>query len=129
MKTVKYCDPFEARVICGRLENEGIQASVLNEHIPYLLPGSTGTPYAAAQVVVAGEDFDRAMESLAQDTAPPEDATRCPECGSEEIAYGFWRKKSGLKAVFCVAAAAFMLPLGSMRSRYTCKNCGHEYKP
>ena len=66
MKTIKYCDAFEAEVIRGRLESEGIQAVVLNELSVSVLPWVTGTQYAAVQVAVAEEDYELAMALLSE---------------------------------------------------------------
>lgn len=128
MKTVKYCDDFEAQVIKGRLENEGIQAFVINELTPSMLPWATATPYAAVQVAVAEEDYERAMQILSLDTQPDPETICCPECGSEDVVYGFWRRKSLIAKIFGVFALAFQTSTGAMRNRYTCKKCGYEFK-
>ena len=132
MKTVKYCDAFEAALIRGRLESEGISAVILNELSVSILPWSTGTPYAAVQVAVAEDDYECAMALLAE-TDHGEIDVCCPECGSENIVYGFWQGKSGAKKLFgalaWILAFCTITPAGGVRNKYTCRKCGYEFKP
>lgn len=65
MKTVgKYATSFEANLIKGFLENEGIQATVLNENINYVLPATNVA--TSIEVAVSDEDYDRAKKIIAE---------------------------------------------------------------
>lgn len=132
MKTVKYCDAFEAELFRGRLESEGIQAVVLNDLTTSLLPWSSGTPYAAVQVAVAEENYEHAMTLLAETDVRETDLC-CPECGSENVAYGFWHKKGIAKKLFWVLTWVYVpqtiTAMGCVRNGYTCRKCGYEFKP
>jgi len=61
MRTLIQCDnDFEARLIVGRLENEGIKAVVLNEYIHNVLPYLNSNADAFS-VQVSEEEYDRAF--------------------------------------------------------------------
>jgi len=63
MKTLVQCpNDFEARLIIGRLENEGIKAVVPNEHILHILPYLNNSD--AFSVQVHEDDYDRAIEII-----------------------------------------------------------------
>lgn len=58
---------FEARLIVGRLENEGIMAVSLNEHINTLYPFADNADNFAVQVAVNEEDYNRALDIISVD--------------------------------------------------------------
>ena len=67
MRIITYCEnDFEAQLIVGRLENEGIRAVVLNSAISRILP-LPGNRFFSAKVAVHDEDFLRAIEVLELD--------------------------------------------------------------
>ena len=85
MKTVKECGSlFEAQVVRQRLESERIQAFVLNENSNDYVPFAGAIPSLAVQVVVADDDYERARDLLAEETAS-ERPIVCPECGSQDV--------------------------------------------
>lgn len=62
MKTIgKYETAFEANLIKGVLESEGIIAEVLHENIPYPL----NSDLFSIDLVVSDEDYERAQKILA----------------------------------------------------------------
>ena len=60
----KFNNSFLANIAKGILEEEGIQAFILNENIGYCA-GMPNTDMLAIQLVVDDSDFDRAKEILA----------------------------------------------------------------
>lgn len=59
MKVLITCnDDFEANLIIGRLENEGIKAVALNENMRAIYPFAN---IVGVQVAVCEEDYDRAL--------------------------------------------------------------------
>ena len=67
MKTIgKYGSSFEANVVKGLLESEGIKAEVLHENLPYYLP--FGGNLSEVELVVSDEDYDQALKILAAST-------------------------------------------------------------
>lgn len=67
MKVLQYSSAFEAEVVRGRLESEGIRAIVHNSNLPYLNQYSSISPY----VEVSDEDFERAVEILGRIEGDP----------------------------------------------------------
>lgn len=127
MKILRYYNSaFEAEVVRGRLENEGIRAFVQNTNIMDVLPylqNTTSYPY----VEVAEEDFTRAVAILGE---MPEDVKnlKCPECGSKDYKFTFHRKDKELNrfAIFfaLILAAITMSTPGRIRRDYHCGHCG-----
>lgn len=126
MKTVKYCDDlFQAELIKGRLENEGIRAEVINQHVNIVLPYAAAIPSLNVQVVVADEDYKRVTEILAE--GMPTELV-CPACGSHDIGYGLGKGKKRAGKLFAALLALFaFLPLGKIRSSYYCRECGASF--
>ena len=74
MRTLINCEnDFEARLIVGRLENEGIKAVVLNGHIHDVWPMSSSSDFAI-RVAVNEEDYNQAIKIISVDTEPTDDA-------------------------------------------------------
>ena len=68
MSIITHCEnDFEARLIVGRLENEGIRAVILNEHIHDVWPMSSSSDFAI-RVAVNDEDYDKAIRIISVDT-------------------------------------------------------------
>jgi len=68
MRILTNCEnDFEAQLIIGRLENEGIKSVILNEYIHNVLPLSDIDNFAV-QVVVNDEDYNRAIMVISVDT-------------------------------------------------------------
>lgn len=64
MKTIqKFDNSFSANICKGVLEENGIQAFVLNENMP-LITGVANTDLIPIEVVVADEDYDKAIRIL-----------------------------------------------------------------
>ena len=67
MRPLMHCEnDFEAQLIVGRLENEGIRAVVLNQHIHNVLPYLNNHLDAFA-VQVNEEDYLRALKIISVD--------------------------------------------------------------
>ena len=74
MKVLIDCEnDFEAHLIIGRLENEGIRAVILNEYVHDILPFNSSQYFSAVQVAVNEEDYNRALRVISVDDAPAED--------------------------------------------------------
>ncbi len=62
------CDnSFEANLIKGRLENEGIESFLTNENITTLMPHLNTLFNSGAQVMIFEKDLERAREILSVD--------------------------------------------------------------
>ena len=89
MKTIKLftCDDaFQAHVIQGALENEGIVSVLHNENMSNVMRGY-GSEIAGVDVLVYEEDYDKALLLLEQNRMIPEQSRYCPHCGSDEIKF------------------------------------------
>lgn len=65
MRTVKkFTDSFSANVAKGMLENEGIRAVVLGEHIP-LVAGMCNNDLLSIELAVNDEDYSEACRLIA----------------------------------------------------------------
>jgi len=74
MRVLKECtNYFEAKLIVGRLENEGITAASLHEHSSSVYPLGSNASAFCVQVVVNEEDYDRAIKVISVDGVPDED--------------------------------------------------------
>ena len=74
MKTLIYCEnDFEARLIVGRLENNGIRAVVQSNHIHNILP-YLNNHSDAFSVQVHEEDYHYALRIISIDAPATEDA-------------------------------------------------------
>ena len=73
MKVLIDCEnDFEAHLIIGRLENEGIKAVILNEYVHDILPFNSSQYFSAVQVAVNEEDYSQAIKIISVDGAPDE---------------------------------------------------------
>ena len=74
MRVLINCEnDFEAQLIVGRLQNEGIKAVVLNEYIHNVWPMSSADTFTL-QVAVNEEDYNQAVRAISVDADPTEEA-------------------------------------------------------
>ena len=53
----KYPDIYQAHIVQGMLENEGIECEIVNENLPFLGMGVAGFD---VRILVRDEDYERA---------------------------------------------------------------------
>jgi len=129
METVaSFREPYKARLAKGKLEAEGIQAIVLDEHLvqmDWVLSRAIG----GVKLQVLEEDFDRAREILGTDyidelseveeaQLEPTPDEVCPKCGSDLISskrYSLWS---------LIPSLLFLLPIFFRRKKWVCNDCG-----
>jgi hypothetical protein len=119
-----YTDPVEAHVTRGRLEAEGISATVAHEHhiwANWLLSNALG----GVKVQVLAAYAERAMDVLNRarlgEYALPDDLSErlaCPCCGGTQVS----ESKRSWTIAF-IGLFAFSLPLPWCRDRFRCANC------
>ena len=115
MKTVRLitCDgAFQARLIQGALENEGIASVLHNENTSNILRGFTPT-ISGVDIFVYEDDYERAMALLERNQMIPEQLKYCPCCHSPHIK--FVLKKSHSFRAFM--AAIFSIRIGNMYAK------------
>lgn len=89
MKTVKLItcnDAMKAHILQGALENEGIESILHNENFSTLYKSCVNS-IAGVDILVADEDYARAVQVLRDNESWPEELTLCPFCGSPDIKF------------------------------------------
>lgn len=132
MKTVRLItcdDSFQANLIKGALENEGISVILHNEHTSDVMRGYIREA-STVDVLIDERDSERALQLLERNQMIPERLNRCPYCHSDQITF-ILKKKHRVRAIL----AAFLALLaasspGTEHWEYVCKQCGaHFDKP
>jgi len=121
----------EAHLIRCRLEAEGVDAFVVDEHIvsmQWLYSAAVG----GVKVQVHARDADRARAVLDASRVPRTDsarfvtddlgAPRCPDCGSLDVQQRFSRRVTFASSLLL----GFPLPWPVRRSR--CRSCGAHWR-
>lgn len=115
MKTVKLItcnDAMKAHILQGALENEGIESILHNENFSTLYKSCVSS-IAGVDILVADEDYEKAVQVLRQNQSWPEELTLCPYCGSSDIKFVL-RKDTN-----CVLLAQLYFPCWQRRLRGT----------
>lgn len=136
MRTVAaFSDVYAAYIAKGRLEAEGIEANIIDEHL-VAIDWTYSQAIGGVKVQVAERDFDLAVQILSSDQSPIDSALdtaneeevfedRCPECGSLSVSpqpYSLWTVVSSVVSFFL-----FDLPVFSARKRWVCNDCGANW--
>ena len=133
MKTVaSFREVYPAHLARGRLEAEGIRASVIDENI-VRMNWALSQAVGGVKVQVHHEDLEKAREILGEDfneslaeachkEFPGLLADVCPQCGSSEISPKRYSKWSLIPSLY------FLLPLFFPLKRWECRNCGRSWR-
>jgi hypothetical protein len=127
-----YRDPIDAELARTRLDDAGIPAIVVDQHlisIQWLYSGTIG----GVKIKVEDSDLEIAREVLREDRSAdllsiPESQTqlaggdRCPMCGSSEVEIS--RVQRNLAAI----SLGTGIPLAAWRRRWICKSCNHSWR-
>ena len=100
MKTVKLItcnDAMKAHILQGALENEGIESILHNENFSTLYKSCVSS-IAGVDILVADDDYEKAVQVLRDNESWPEELTLCPYCGSSDIKFRL-KKGQRLRAV------------------------------
>jgi DNA-directed RNA polymerase subunit RPC12/RpoP len=116
---------FEANLIKGKLENNGISCFLANENISTLMPYFNGMLGAGVQIIIEDSDLEKAQEIIFSPLK--ESGIACPNCNSTNVEFGLGTNK--LKKIFLVLISLFTwIPFGNIRNIYYCQNCKTEFK-
>lgn len=132
MKTVRLMacdDSFQANLIKGALENEGIPVILHNEHTSDVMRGYIREA-STVDIFIDERDSERALQLLERNQMIPERLNRCPHCHSDQIMFVL-KKKHRFRAILAgfLALLAASSP-GTEHWEYVCKQCGaHFDKP
>lgn len=129
MRTVKLItcnESFQARLIKGALENEGIAVAIHNENTSSVLRGMP-VSITGIDLFVYEDDYEKAIAILENNQMIPERFIYCPFCGSKNIKFVL-RKKHRLRAIIStVIAMLAAAPPGTEHWEYICKDCGKAF--
>ena len=125
-----YRDPLDAEFAKVRLENAGIPAFVLDQHlvgIQWLYSRAIG----GVKIKVEASDLERATQVLDEDLSAEleqelgteaEETERCPACGSAEI------HPSRVQRNAAAISLLTSLPLIGWRHAWICSACRHSWR-
>ncbi len=117
---------YEAHLIKGVLETNGIQCFLTNENISVILPHLGGMMGSGVQVMVDENDIQLASELIHNQDTTANKITNCPYCQSTNIKLGLGKNK--LKKVFLIALSFFIsTPFGNLKSTYHCYDCKKDF--
>ncbi|MEL5896037.1 DUF2007 domain-containing protein [Bacteroides sp. GD17] len=130
MKTVKLItcnDAFQAHVIQGALENEGITSILHNENMSGVMRGYI-SDIAGVDVLVYEDDYDNALRLLEQNQMIPEQLKYCPHCGSDDIKLVLKKKHRGRAIMAAIMSALSAAPPGTEHWEYVCNKCNARFE-
>lgn len=116
-------DIFMAEIIRSKLRDAGIESSLMNEYTSNILPYSSAITSLQIQVVVASEDYDKAIEI----TGIEQEKTVCPFCGSSNISFGLKGAQRAKKMFAIIFATLTISPIGNIRCNYYCRDCRQDF--
>ena len=129
MKTVRLitCDSsFQARLILGALENEGIAGILHNENSSNILKGYINN--IGVDIFVYEDEYEKALKVLEQNEIIAKQMKYCPYCHSDNIEYAL-KKEKKIRALFATFLSLLTAtPLKTEHWEYTCKQCGKHFK-
>lgn len=131
--TVKSFDSgISARIVMNRLEDEGIECFIHDEHMIDMNP-LVNYAIGGVKLKVRQVDLERAKAILQEIDAQPytddqEQPIQCPKCGSTEL-YAHFKSMKGVRGVLS-ALTSFLLAVFPIyyREVYRCKQCETEFK-
>ncbi|MFZ4401398.1 MAG: DUF2007 domain-containing protein [Bacteroidales bacterium] len=116
---------FEANLIKGKLENNGIRCFLINENFSNLMPYFNGMMGAGVQIIIEDTDMEKAQDLIL--STLNENGIVCPNCNSSNVQFGLGNNK--VKKMFVVLISLFTwIPFGNIRNIYYCQNCKTEFK-
>lgn len=126
MKTVKLItceDSFQAHLVQGTLENEGIASVLHNENFSSVMRGY-GRDIAGVDVLVYEDEYAHAFSLLEQNGMIAEQLKYCPHCGSDRIKFVLKKGRKWRALLAAVVSALSAAPPGTKHGEYVCDECG-----
>ena len=126
-----FATAWEAQLARARLEAEGIEAVIADEHVARLY-GGIGHVVGGIKLRVWEEDAARAAAVLEARRPLPEiylvtdeDAgrPRCPGCRSDNVTFERWSRLGFVGSLLLLG-----WPLPVPRGRWTCRHCGADWR-
>ncbi|MES2800286.1 MAG: DUF2007 domain-containing protein [Bacteroidota bacterium] len=128
-----YSDAISAHILCNKLESEGIECFIKDEHIVTMNPLYSNA-VGGIKVQVRELDVQLALDIIKELKASPfldeqDVIIACPNCSSTEV-YSDFKSMKGVYGIFS-AIVSFLLAVFPIyyKSVYRCKKCDTEFKP
>lgn len=130
-------EPWEAHILCGRLQHEGIDAQVAHEHHVWA-NWMFATALGGVKVQVADEDVERAQviadryqagdyaDELAAEF-PNDEAAKLPECPACGAHASMPYRSAGARVLSVAAYVATTVVIPPVPSGLRCTQCGHTW--
>ena len=83
---------------------------------------------AGVDILVADEDYDKAVQVLRDNDSWPEVLTLCPYCGSSDIRLVLRKGKRWRAMGAAVLSALMVIPPGDNHWNYICKQCHKTFE-
>lgn len=121
---------WQANLLRGKLEDEGIPAYIFDENTVTLNP-LYSIAVGGIKVKVREPDYEAALAvykevNNAPHTNEDNEPVTCPYCGSAHIEAGRGLRSTGAFASFIISILTFTYPL-HRDELYTCQDCGKEF--
>ena len=133
-----FLHPAEAHLAKSRLEDEGIECHLVDEHT-VAMNWFYSNLLGGVKVMVEGADLERARQVLGEDASAllqeelgHEAAEGCPRCGTERPRTRSAVRKRGALSLLLghlplVGDLLFRIPFPSQEGEEACPNCGHRW--
>ena len=123
-------DSVSAHLVKTRLENEGIECYIFDEHINNIMP-IYGQAVGGIRIKIKEEDVPKAKALIEEWELRPHldranETLTCAACGSHEIYGGFKSFKTSLGWLTLAISFLFMIYPFYSKTVYRCKRCGEE---
>jgi hypothetical protein len=118
-------DSFDANLIKGMLEDNGISCYLTNENFSSMLPHFNGMLGSGINIMVDEIDFEKANK-LIEKQPKVDNKLICPNCQSANVKFGFGSHR--IKKIFTIVLSLlFGIPFGNIKYQYFCKDCRTEF--
>jgi len=125
-------NPIDAHLLKTKLESEGAQCFLHDEHMVTLDPSIRNTS-GGIKLKIAESDIEKVQKLLKEIESTPYlkengEALKCPKCGSSDF-YSQYKSTKGFSGLFSTVISILMMiyPLNH-NSFYKCKQCGEEFE-
>ena len=119
-------DYMDAHLLMGRLESEGIECWLQDEHTVTINPVWTNA-VGGIKLMVKEEDLPRAMEIFRETKNNRKQAIECPNCKGHNIELVSSPRKASnwISAIFGFMFVNYAMPVDKVNH---CFDCGHEFE-
>lgn len=126
-----FSNPIEANIVKGRLEDNGINCYLGDEHTLTLNPLYTQA-LGGIKLHILEEDLEKAESLLSEDVQLPvedipESTRTCPSCHSTNVGFGGATKKRFGLLTMAVSLLLMIYPF-KVNKAWHCYKCGCEFK-